>query len=95
MSIRVLVIGAGKFTASRVKELSGGFNIFADTPTGQSFRTVMCRAVRKPKLQRFPEAVWDREFGDWDRPFQISVDELPALISIPALDQENIRTAPP
>lgn len=94
-AIRILVIGAGEATLSRVKEITGGFNIFEDSTSGQYLRTKYVRSLRDARIRSFAEAVRDREFGGWAPPFQTAPDELAALISIPDRDQENIRRAQP
>lgn len=88
-AIRFLVIGAGEYTASRVKEIAGGFNIFADSETGQSFTTKTVRSFRDAPLLNAVQTVRDRSL---DRAFQLSTQELAALVSLPDRDQENVRT---
>jgi hypothetical protein len=89
------VIGDEKYTPSRVKELSGGFNIFQDSVTGQYLRTKTLRTLRESRLQSFAQAVNSRRFRGWALPFQVSPDELAALFSIPSIHQPNIEVADP
>ncbi len=91
-SIRVLVIGAGKYTASRIKEITGGFNIYANTETGQSLRTTTVRSLRKTPILKLVKAVRDRSPS---KRFLLSQDELAALVSLPDHDQENIQYSRP
>lgn len=93
--IRILIVGAGEATLSRVKEVTGGFNVFEDPATGQYLKTRYLRTVRTSRLLRFAAAVRDRAFRGWALPFQTSPPELAALVSLPDLDQENITTAQP
>lgn len=92
--IRILVIGGDDATLSHVKEVTGGFNIF-EAETGQYLKTRYLRTLRSSRLQRFAEAIRDREFRGWGLPFQSSDQELAALVSIPDRAQQNILTAPP
>lgn len=94
-AVRILVIGAGDATLSRVKEVSGGFNLFEDLTTGQFLETQYLRTLRDSRLQGFADAVRHRSFDGWARPFQTSAEELAALVSIPDHKQENITTAQP
>lgn len=94
-AIRILVVGAGEYTPSRVKELAGGFNVFESSETGQYLDAVTVTPLRKKRILSFCQAVRDRRFGDWSRRFQATVDELAALVSIPNRTQENIRYSQP
>ncbi|WP_254762253.1 hypothetical protein [Natrinema marinum] len=87
VSARILAVGADEYTASRIKEVSGGFNVFASSDTGQSFRTTTVRSLRKSPIYRAVEAVRDRSFS---HSFQLSTQELAALVSIPDREQENL-----
>ncbi|GCF16233.1 hypothetical protein Harman_41680 [Haloarcula mannanilytica] len=89
-SIRILVIGARKYTASRIKEVSGGFNIFADPETGQGFRTEVVRSLRRKPIIDSVKNIRDREPT---RQFQLSTEELSALLTIPDREQDNIENA--
>ncbi|WP_254767467.1 hypothetical protein [Salinilacihabitans rarus] len=93
--IRILVIGAGDATLSRVKELSGGFNVFENLTTGQFLETHYLRTLRASRIRGFAAAVADQEFRGWMLPFQTSAEELAGLVSIPDREQENLRTAHP
>jgi hypothetical protein len=90
VSIRILVIGAGEYTASRMKEVSAGFNIFANPDTGQGFQTRTVRSLRDKTIINSIEQFRDRRLN---RPFQISMPELAGLLSIPDREQENLETA--
>lgn len=92
VSIRILVIGAEEYTVSRVKEVSGGFNVFADPETRQSFRTTVVRGIRESPIVNRAKAVRDRSLS---RPFQVSQGELAGLVSIPSREQQNIRYSHP
>lgn len=94
-SIRIIVVGAGEYTPSRVKELAGGFNVFESSETGQYLDAVTVTPLRRNRILGFCKAVRDRQFGSWSRRFQASVHELAALVSIPDRTQENIRFAQP
>ncbi|RJX51905.1 hypothetical protein [Halonotius pteroides] len=94
-SIRFLVIGADEYTQSRVKELSGGYNIFENPDTGQYLDTVTVKSLRENQILGFAETVANREFGSWSHRFQTSVPELAALLSLPSTEQENITQAEP
>jgi len=94
-SIRFLVIGAGEYTQSRVKEVSGGFNIFENPETGQYLNTKTVKSLRESQILEFAEAVADRRFRGWSRSFQTSVPELAALVSLPNRSQENIQKSEP
>jgi hypothetical protein len=91
VSIRILVAGAEQYTASRIKECSGGFNIFGDS-AGQSFQTTTVRSLRTAPILNAVKTVRDRSFS---HSFQLSRQELSALVSIPDRNQGNIQTAPP
>jgi len=89
VSIRILVIGAGEYTASRMKEVSAGFNIFANSDTGQGFQTRTVRSLRDKVIINSVEQFRDRRLN---QPFQISMPELAGLLSIPDREQQNIET---
>jgi len=93
--IRFLVVGAGEFTLSRVKELAGGFNRFENPETGQYFNMVVLRRLRRPLFVDFGRAVVDRRFGGWSRRFRCSAAELAGMISVPDRSQRNIQTGKP
>jgi hypothetical protein len=94
-SIRFLVIGAGEYTQSRVKEISGGYNTFENPETGQYLNTNTVKSLRRSQLLDFTQAVRDREFNGWSRSFQTSNPELASLVSLPNTRQENITKAEP
>lgn len=87
VSVRILVVGAEEYTASRVKEISSGFNIFAGSDTGQSFTTTTVRSLRKSPILKAVKAARDRRFS---HSFQLSTQELAGLVSIPDREQENL-----
>lgn len=88
VSIRILVIGAGKYTPDRVKEISGGFNIFANIKTGQGFQTKTLRSLRDKKILNLITKIKQRRLGQH---FQLSTNELAGLTSIPDREQKNIE----
>lgn len=88
VAIRILVVGADDYTGSRIKEVSGGLNIFGNTETGQSFQTRTVRSLRKKPILKTVKQIRDRSFS---HSFQLSLQELAALISIPDRDQKNLR----
>jgi len=90
VSIRILVIGAGEYTASRIKEVSGGFNVFANPDTGQGFQTSTVRSIRDKTIINSVKQFRDRRLN---HSFQISTKELAALVSIPDREQENLESA--
>lgn len=94
-SIRFVVIGAGEYTRSRVKELAGAFNVFENPTTGQYLDAVTVTPIRGSRIVDFCRTVADRRFGAWSRRFQVSVPELAALVSLPDHDQENVPIARP
>ncbi|MFD1562257.1 hypothetical protein ACFR99_01560 [Haloarchaeobius amylolyticus] len=92
VTVRILVISAGKYTASRVKEVSGGFNLYAEPETGQSFTTTTVRGIRNSSILKHVKNIRDRRLS---HTFQASTDELAALVSVPDRLQENIQYAQP
>jgi len=92
-SIRFLVIGAGEYTPSRVKELSGAFNTYENPDTGQYLNAVTLRTPFTSRLIRYASAVKAREFNGYHRRFQASIPELAGLVSIPDRSQENLETS--
>lgn len=95
VSIRFAVIGAGKYTPSRVKELAGGFNIFENPETGQYLDIYTLNSVRRKPFIEFYRAVRSREFRGYSLRFQVTVDELSGLLSVPDIDQRNVQYAQP
>ena len=87
-SIRILVVGAEKYTASRVKEISSGFNVFAGSDTGQSFKTTTVRGLTDSPILRAIERIRDRRFS---HSFQLSTQELAGLVAIPDREQRNLN----
>ena len=94
-AIRFLFIGSGEYTASRVKELAGAFNVYENPDTGQYLNAVTVRSLRRSQILRFAQAVASREYRGWTRSFRTTPDELAALVSIPDRSQKNTRTAKP
>jgi hypothetical protein len=95
VSIRFLVLNAGKFTPSRVKELAAGFNSFENGDTGQYLDIHTLRSARRKHFIKFLNAVKRRKFNGYSLKFQASVEELAALLSIPDRSQQNLRMAEP
>ena len=94
-AIRFVVINAGDHTKSRVKELSGAFNIYENPETGQYFNTTTVQPLLEDRIFDFANSISNRELGSWTTTFQASTDELAALLSIPNHQQENIQYASP
>ena len=94
-TIRFAIIGADDYTQSRVKELSGGFNIFDNPDTGQYLDIVTVKTLRESRILDFADAVANRRFRSWSHSFQTTVPELASLISVPSNQQENIVNAQP
>lgn len=94
-SIRFLTVGAGEYTPSRVKEVSGGFNTYENPETGQYLNTETVKTLRRSQHLHFTRAVRDRQFSGWSHSFQTSTSELAALLTLPSTNQENITPAEP
>jgi len=94
-SIRFAVIGAGEHTKSRVKEISGAFNVYENPETGQYFNTTTVQPLRENRLVGFANSIADRQFDSWTSPFQTTVEELAALTAVPSTQQKNIHYASP
>lgn len=94
-SIRFAVIGAGEHTKSRVKELSGAFNVYENPDTGQYFNTTTVQPLREHRLVDFANSIADRQLDNWNLPFQTTVEELAALTAVPSTQQKNIQYASP
>jgi len=94
-SIRFLVAGAGEFTASRVKELAGGYNRFESSLTGQYLDTVTLRSIRRKPFKRFIRSVTERRFDGWNLKSRLSLPELAAVVSLPDIQQKNICYSKP
>lgn len=95
VAIRIFVIGAEEHTRSRVKEVSGAFNLLEDSVSNQYLDTYTVKSVFPSRIIDFAEAVRRRKFDGWSLPFQASPAELAALVSIPDRQQRNITTAQP
>lgn len=89
-TIRFLVIGAGEHTPSRVKEVSGGFNIFENPDTGQYLDTYTVKNLRQSKIVEYAETIAQRQLEGTPL-FRTSVPELATLVSIPDRQQQNIN----
>ena len=94
-AIRFLITGAEDYTVSRVKELSGGFNRFESSVTGQYLNTTTFQNFRRKPFLKYAASVRDRQFDSWNLKFQSSLPELAALLSVPSINQSNIRFAKP
>lgn len=94
-SIRFLIIGAEEYTASRVKELAGAFNVYENPATGQYLNAVTVRSIRTAPIYRFCRAAANREFAGWSRAFHASTPELAALVSLPDRAQDNLNNSHP
>jgi len=94
-SIRFAVIEAGEHTKSRVKELSGAFNVYENPDTGQYFNTTTVQPLRENRIVDFANSIADRQFDGWTSSFQTTVKELAALTAVPSTTQENIQYASP
>jgi len=90
-SIRFIVVGAGEYTASRVKELVGAFNVYENPETGQYLNLETLKPFREKSLFSFCNTVSNRVYGKWGYSFQTTVDELSGLVSIPSRQQDNIQ----
>jgi len=93
-TIRFLVIGAGEYTPSRVKEIAGGFNIFENPETGQYLDTFTVKNLRESKIIEYAETVSDRRL-EATPTFRTSIPELAALVSLPDRSQRNIHNTEP
>lgn len=94
-SIRFLIINAGEYTRSRVKELAGAFNVYENPLTGQYLDMVTVDAYRRKPFLEFASAVAERQFKGWSYSFQTTQRELAALVSVPDKDQRNLQRAKP
>lgn len=95
-AIRILVIGAGEYTPSRLKEIAGGFNIHEDLDSGQYFDAVTLTPLLESRLTGFADAVATRAFPDWALTFRTSIEELAALVTLPSrTDHKHIQYAQP
>jgi hypothetical protein len=95
VSIRLLVVGAGEYTKSRLKEISSGFNVYENHETGQHLNLTTVKTLRDKTPVSFVKALNERRFGGWSRSFQASVAELSGLVSLPEPRQKNVKEAQP
>jgi hypothetical protein len=91
--IRIAVIGAGEYTASRVHELSGAYNRYSHPESGQHLSASVEESIRPPPLLRFGKTVANRRFQEGYRRFRVSPKELAALVALPDRTQQNISYA--
>jgi hypothetical protein len=89
------VTGADEYVPSRLKEISGGFNVYESWDTGQYFDLVTVNPVWSSRIISFCKAVADRRFKGWSRRFRLTPEELGALLSIPSQDMKNIQYSKP
>lgn len=94
-SIRLLAIGAGEHTTSRVGEVGSTFAVYENAETSQALHAVPVRALREKRLRGFVRAVGQRRFGQWSRRFRATHGELGGLMAVPSSDHEHITTASP
>lgn len=90
-TIRILVIGAGEYTKSRMKEVGSGFNVFENGESGQYLDIKTLTPFWREELAGFADAVRRREFGKWHLSFHTTQHELAGLLSVPNTDQQNLR----
>jgi len=95
VTIRFVVVGADEYVPSRVKELAGAFNRFESEETGQYLDMNTVRSVFPDRVRQFGMEVARRDFGRWTLRFQVSGEELAALLAIPDRSQDNITTGGP
>lgn len=94
-SIRILVMGSGDYTKSRLKEVAAGFNVFERADSSQYLNIETVQTLWEDRINHFADAIRRREFGSWSRGFQTTEDELAGLVSLPESRQDNISTAAP
>jgi hypothetical protein len=94
-AIRVLVIGAGDSTPSRIKEVAGAFNPFNHPVTGQGFRFTVTQSLRERRIQGFLEAIHRRDLHTYTLPFHLSTAELAGMLALPDREQQNLVRATP
>lgn len=80
---------------SRVKEVSGAFNVYEDSQTGQYLNTHTVRAFRPEKIRSFIGSIHRRTLDSHGIPFHASQPELAALVSLPDRQQDNITYSQP
>lgn len=95
VTIRILTINAGKHTPSRIKELSGPFNIYESLESGQYLNTTTITPLRETRILNFAKAIATRKQKSWTQSFQASAEELAALVTIPDIEQKNLNYAQP
>jgi hypothetical protein len=95
VSIRVIAIGAGDYTGSRVHETTAGFNAYEHPESGQYLTTVPVTAIREKTIYRFTKAVADRVYRQWSRKFKATDEEVGTLCAIPNRVQDNLQQAGP
>lgn len=94
-SIRLVVIGAGDQTLSRVRELASAFTPLEDPLTNQYLAAEPVTPLRENRLIGFTETVAARQFGRWHRRFRLTDAEVGTLCAVPDRDQENLQRAAP
>jgi len=94
-SLRVAVIGADDLTPSYVNEISGGYNVFDSLETDQYLAPSIVRSLRAKRVLGYAQSVSDRRFSQWSNRFDVSVEELGGLVSLPSHRQRNLATAHP
>jgi len=94
-SIRIVVIGAGEHTQSRIRELSAGFRPVEDPVTDQYLAAESITPLRATRILGFAQAVADRRFGRWSRRFRLMDRETGALCAVPDREQGNLSWAAP
>ncbi|MDY6771110.1 MAG: hypothetical protein SV186_04095 [Candidatus Nanohaloarchaea archaeon] len=93
-TIRFAVIGAGDYTRSRVKELSGAFNAAEHPETGQYLDTVTVSPLRDRKILEFASSIALQRFTGHRLAFHTTPEELGALLALPdCTGQDNITVS--
>lgn len=95
VAIRILVIGAGEHTPSRVKEIEGSFNVLEDPVSNQFLDIYTIKPVFASRILDFADTVRRRHPTKWAIPFHVSPEELAALVTLPNRQQRNINYAEP
>jgi hypothetical protein len=93
-AIRFAIIGAGNYTPSRIKELSGAYNRYESPESGQYFDANTVRSIFPRRIEGFAESIAERRFGR-SHAFRLTTEELAALVTLPSRNQPNINTAKP
>lgn len=94
-SIRILAIGAGKHTQSRLKEIASAFNVYENPDTGQYLDLTTITPLTETRIHQFADSIAKQRLDNWNRPFQASTRELAAFLSVPSRSQENLSYAQP